>query len=152
MRQFKTVTIGGHSYQIGQLGARQARDVALLVIEHNAQTLAGLGTDGGLGGALAAAAKGMRSQEYWTHVVEPLFGQVLTASGEVLLKVYDDHFIGRLGEDLHVLVAAIEHNCGGFIEAFSTHALTSLGVVSGKAGQPAKAGSKPERTGTSGGR
>ena len=144
MREFKQVTVGGHNYQVGQLGARQARDVALFVIEHNAQAIAGMTGGGGPGGALAAAARNMRSKEYWEQVVEPLFGQVMTERGEVLLKLYDDHFIGRLGHDLEVLAAAIEHNCGGFIEAFSQNAMMNL--------RGGKAEEKPGRTGTSGAR
>lgn len=169
MRQFKTVEIGGLEFEIGQVGARLARDIGLRMLEVHGEVLAALGdvvdadgreravVVGGLGRALVALARAMRSKDFLEQVHKPLLEQVLQGKRRVLdPAVYDELFTGRLEVEMALLKACVDHNCGDFLKAFAetnevTGMLREMHQRQAKSPAPATpAGEGEPSTGTSG--
>ncbi len=171
-RTFKTVEIDGIEFEVGQVGARVARDIGLRMLDVHGQVLAALGSAddvdarmakadpsralgavGALGRSLVAMAQAMRTKEFWSEVQKPLFEQVLQGKRQILRDdVYDELFMGHLDREMALLKVCVDHNCGDFTAAFAgTNEVTqTLRAAMGQTSPSAPAGEGIEPTGTSG--
>jgi hypothetical protein len=105
----KTKTIGGHTYQVTQLGALKARRLQVVLLRALGPAMAALvksdGTEDGLAKGLAALAQSAREDDLDTLCdvfagVTKVLIQTQTANGPGTLPmdlapIFDQHFAGR---------------------------------------------------------